>query len=205
MSKALCFAIVFVFGLTACDRGVFTTAETKDGTVVVVNTFSGTVQRVEGDTLVELRTKRPLANPAYKPTLPNASIPKQPISIEGAAKYRGEDMLLKIAIKPSKPTMSQAEWAAWRQHILECRTQARLNLQFVDQDDFVVLTHELNLNEMRELANSQGELVGLDTQLAIPVAADGYSAITGWLIGWGGWPEYTPPPAEGAQAGKGTL
>lgn len=174
--------------LAGCGDGIYSTSVTHDGTVIVVNKLTGSVQKVEGGSLIELRSAPKPANPNYRPTLADASIPKQPIRIVGVAKYRGGNMLVKLDVRPDKPALSPDEWNVWRKHIQECRqTDASLRLNFIDSDGFLVTLQQVPLNEMTRTVDAAGNLVALREQISIELPEDSYNAITGWGVGRSGW------------------
>lgn len=174
--------------LTACGDGIYSTSVTHDGTVIVVNKLTGSVQKVEGNSLIELRTARTLANPNYRPTLADASIPKQPVKIVGVAKYRDGNMLVRLDVRPNKATLTPDEWSVWRKHIEEChRTDASLRLNFIDSDGFLVIMQQVPLNEMTRAVDASGDLAALHKQISIELPPDSYNSITGWALGRSGW------------------
>jgi hypothetical protein len=172
--KAIPVVLVSVLGVSACDGGLYATAAGKDGSVIVVNRFTGVVQRVDGDTVVELRRKVPPANPDYRPTLATESIPKQPLAIRGIAKFKPDAMIVRITLEPKNMSMTKTEWPTWRSHIQECRSSGSINLEFQDRDGFVVASHELELKEMIQVANSEGEVAALEAQVTIPITKENF-------------------------------
>jgi hypothetical protein len=196
-------AIFAAAALSGCDSGIYSTTSNKDGSLIVLNRLTGTAQRVEGDTLVELHPVPPQSPTDYKPALAPRTIPKQPFSIEAKAKYR-DGMMLILTVRSNGTPKSPADWTAWRSHLDQCRSSAKLHLEFMDRDGFLVVTQDAELAEMRRTVNSEGELTELVAQLVVPVTRDDYGEISYWKVGWGGvWPDYIPPPATDKAPDKG--
>jgi hypothetical protein len=202
-------AFLLCVAVSGCSNGVYSTT-TASGTVVVVNRFTGAVQRVEGDKLVELHafdpesaSSAPTTAPIYRPVLAAMGIPKVPIQVTGLVKYRDGGIAMIVSVGPANLSMSDTEWQSWRDYMLRARPTASLNLEFEDKDGFVVVAHDVGLNEMRYIAGPSGDTIGYSVQLAIPVAWGDYTDITRWQVGWTSWPVYIPPVGSSPN-GKGT-
>ena len=70
-----------------------------DGSVFVVNRFSGAIERVHGDEITEPGKQQPKAiRPDHRPVLTDGPLLNQPIKVIGAAKYRDGKMLVRISV-----------------------------------------------------------------------------------------------------------
>lgn len=174
--------------LAGCDGSVYSTTAAGDGSVMVVNRITGSVQKVQGYELVELQpSPRPVATPPlseHHPTFADASISKQPIRIGGMAKYRAGKMLLRISIAPSNVPATKEDWIAWRAHMISAQPTTTMHITFVDAQGFEVLPYDVSLAEMQQTVNEQAELIGYDAQLQIPLSDDDFRAVSGWAVGW---------------------
>lgn len=183
--------------LAGCSGGVYSAVPAGDGSVFVVNRFTGAIQRVHGDELTEPGKPQPIVSrPDHRPTLIESSILSQPIKITGVAKYRDGKMLLRVFVTANKEPMSDAELPQWRSHVFELRSTASLQLHFMDADGFEVRTETVGLSSMTQSVDLDGKLSGLEEQLALPMSVQDFDAISSWNIGWSGfWPTYIAPPA----------
>jgi hypothetical protein len=186
-------------GIVGCDGGVYSATSAGDGTVVVVNRLNRTIQRVQGNKVVELATTTTLPEVApakvedYHPVLANTAITQQPVTVVGRAKYRTGNMFLMLTLRPENPTMKEEEWRAWRSHMAGARSVATLHITFDDADGFQVSSHVLSVAEMVGVVDNDGQVRQFEDQTRIPMSAEDYRAITGWEINWAGWPPYVAP------------
>jgi hypothetical protein len=178
--------------LAGCDAGIYAPAPASDGSVVVVNRFTGTVQKVVGEHTIDVTPRPPASVPkSHELFLVPASITLQPVIVQGETEMRGENLLVRVSVGPSKPSLSDSEWADWRSHMFRARPTAGISLEFWDLRGFVLLEKSIALSEMRGGVNSKGEYESWYTQISIPVTRDTYDALAGWSVGWNGWPAYT--------------
>jgi hypothetical protein len=178
--------------LAGCDAGIYAPAPASDGSVVVVNKFTGTVQKVVGEHTIDVTPRPPAAAPkSHSLVLLPEPIPLQPVIVHGETEMRGENLLVRVSIVPSKSSLSDSEWADWRSHMLRARPTAGLTLQFWDLSGFVLLEKSIQLSTMQGGVNLKGEYESWYTQISIPVTQDTFGALDGWSVGWNGWPAYT--------------
>jgi len=180
--------------VAGCDSGAYTAVTGTDGTVVIVNRYTGSVRRVQGNSILELDGP---GQPHRVLNLSQAAIPKQPISVRGIARYRDENMVLRLRIEASPSPKDTKQWEAWRSHLMSLRATAQLNLNFVDSDGFRVATRPLQLSELEETVDSNRDLIGLSTQLEMPMSKQAFNAVNDWEVGWSGyWGDFEPIPPE---------
>jgi hypothetical protein len=191
------------FMVAGCDSGLYSATPSKEGSVIVINRLTGTVQRVDGEKLIELRESHELPTTEYKPSLSTATISRQPILIDANVKYR-DGMMVLLHIRPDTTIKSDAAWEAWRNHLNQVRSSGSLNLQFMDRDGFLVVAHDLSLTELTRIVDFKGEPISFQTQVTIPITRDAYTEITSWQVGWAGWWPYSPPASDDHSAKKGT-
>jgi len=193
-----------------CSGGVYSTVPAGDGSVFVVNRFTGAIQRVHGDEITEpgkqqRRASLPVsANPPdHRMALREGTVMNQPIKVTGAAKYRDGKMLVRISVMQTAEPMSDAQLSQWRSHVLELRSTASLQLHFMDADGFEIMADTVALSSMTQNVDLDGKLYELEEQVALPMSAQDFEAISGWNIGWSGfWPAYTAEPVPSTQKHK---
>jgi hypothetical protein len=199
-----CLLLIAFAGIgVGCSDGLYSATATNDGNVIVVNRVTGEARSIRGDTAVDVRSPTSSPTSLHKPVLAAAAIPNQPLSVKGIAKYRDQNMLVRISIEPNKAAMSDDEWTAWRLHIFELKSTARLDLQFLDEDGFVVISEPLSLDSMTQRVDGKGNLDAMEEQVSIAMSPKAYEAVSAWTVGWSGfWPTYTPPANTASKAGK---
>ena len=189
--------------LAGCD-GLYSAIPSKEGSVIVVNRFTGTVRRVDGERIIQVQEGHEAPTPEYKPSLTIATIPKQPILIDASVKYR-DGMMILLHILPDATVKSDEDRSAWRNHLNEVRSSGSLNLEFIDRDGFLVVAHTISLSDLTQTVNFKGEPIGFETQVTIPISHGAYTEIASWQVGWAGWwPSYLPPTSEDHPNKKGT-
>lgn len=188
------------FMLCACSEGLYSATAASNGQVVIVNRVTGDARGVRGDTVVPLQPPQAAERAQLRNFTP-ASIPNQPLLIRGSAKYRDGSMLVRIAVTPARATMSDAEWLAWRAHLMALKPTAGLNVQFTDGDSFEVTSQLLELSTTTRQVDFKGDTDALITQISIAVTPENYDAIRDWQVGWNGfWPDYFPPASPPTEA-----
>lgn len=65
---------------------------------------------------------------------------------------------------------------------------ATINVDFEDNDAFLIYTLPLRVNAMTRIVNGSGEATALTIKGSIPLSADTYKSINGASVGWSGFP-----------------
>lgn len=185
------FLPLFLAGLMAsgCSGDFYSATSTKDG-VIILNKLTGTVRQVKDDVLFDLPEGHiqppPISPQPHKPIFAPQGIPKQPFTIGASAKYRNA-MLLKLTIEPDDVPKTPDQWRAWREHLSAVRINSSLHLEFLDADGFIIDTHDVALLSLRQTVDLEGEIIGIEDQISVPMTAEEYSQVTHWQVGWAGF------------------
>lgn len=179
--------------LSGCSKGPYATTALRDGTVLVVNTYTGSVERIADGAMEDLHERKPDSSASYRPALTPFVIPTQPFRLTGRARYLSDSMAVIIQLLPSAKPKTVADWTQWRSHLTECRSTGKLVLEFTDRDGFTLVSETVSLNDMNRLVDSNDELAGVEAQVSVSVGSDLYTQISGWDVRWAGFPDVTAP------------
>jgi len=178
--------------LVGCDSQVYTAVASSDGSVVILNRYTGDVRKIQGRSIVELR--RAVDPVSQLKPFSNGYVPNQPITVSGAAKYRTGTMILRVSIGPNRVPKDDAAWFIWRLHLDSLRKAANLRIQFVDADGFRIAEHTVALSDLAQTVDPNGNVFNYSDQFEIPMSEEDFRAVNNWLVGWSGyWEPYVEP------------
>jgi hypothetical protein len=190
--RLLSFALLAAALSTGCGSGYYTAHTSGDGSTVILNSYTGNVQRVDKNGLTTL-TELGKATPTTTHKLPNNGIAKQPLVLSGSAKFYSGQMLVRVVVSPDVAPKTPEDWTVWRNHIANTVITAGLDLNFTDIEGFHLFQKSVSLSEFTRTVGADNEPYEYDAQFAVPMSEDDYRSVNSWLVGWHGyWPTYSP-------------